>query len=100
MTRLSGSYEQGPWGYTGPHCRHCADGVSINFRQDRAGTGHNEGRSRRRVAHEAMAVPMSGDKVVEDGDPSDNAMGRQREDVKGPIVNATVGDENDAAGKY
>ena len=43
LTRLSGSYEQGPWGYTGPHCRHCADGVSINFRQDRAGTRHDEG---------------------------------------------------------
>ena len=42
----------------GSHCRHCADGVSINFRQDRAGARRDQGGPRRRVAHQAVAVPM------------------------------------------
>ena len=84
----------------GSHCRHCAYGVSINFRQDRAGARRDQGGPRRRVAHQAVAVPMPGHKVIDDGNPADNAVRRQREDVKSTVINATVGYEIDATGKY
>ncbi len=48
------------------------------------------------MAHETVAVSMPGDEVIEDGNPPDNAMRRQREDVKGSVVYAAPGDENDA----